>query len=456
MGLFDALRGIADQADFIPGFDPVKDKQGLIGRLLGMQGGAPGTPPIVQPGMTAPAPGGPNPYAQFADKRGPFSRMFTPNSYDRMHDAGHQNFLAFQAQQGLQDQQARAAKNQRYDRATEAILAGLTGPAKLAHMDGNADFFSPKVVNSGDSVFSGGQFKQAPGTYKAEADGAGQLRPFNNVTGQFGNPVGAPKPVTVADGADLLQGGQVVHSNPKTQNPLVQVNTGDDVKPSSVPSGWEGYYDENGSYNLRPSPGGPADIESRAGESSKRVMDAVISTFATKYQQLNEAGAVRNSEKGPVENFQAYMQTTPMGREYGKMTGSKAEAARETIEAMQPNIVQAIMSQPGISARAFDSDKELEFFLRSITAPRSDYMANMSALYILDKKFGTGTSLQQVLTPDELASVEQFATADPLSFQLDSIMDAPQATSQQAEEPFDESLLEYMTPEELALFGGSQ
>ncbi|NQY98867.1 MAG: hypothetical protein HRT82_17070 [Henriciella sp.] len=239
----------------------------------------------------------------------------------------------------------------------------------------------------------------------------------------------------------------------------VNVTVDNGVKPSRVPSGWEGYYDESGNYNLRPSPGGPADIEAQAGANSKETMDAVITTFASQYQKLNEAGAVRNSEKGPLANMSAYFQTSDAGREFGKMTGSKAEAARETIEAMQPNIVQAIMSQPGISAKAFDSDKELEFFLKSITAPRADYMANMTALYILDKKFGTGTAIQKILTPDELASVQQLAAADPLNFQLDQVMDASaaqpsQSGSQGVPEGVDPADWEFLTEEERALFSG--
>lgn len=234
--------------------------------------------------------------------------------------------------------------------------------------------------------------------------------------------------------------------------PSTSVTVESGLDPSAVPSGWEGYV-QDGKYMLRPTPGGPADIETKAGEGAKGTMDAVITTFASEYQKLNEAGAVRNSEKGPLANFQAYMQTSPMGREFGKMTGSPAEAARETIEALQPNIVQAIMSQPGISARAFDSDKELEFFLRSITAPRADYMANMSALYILDKKFGTGTAIEKILTPDEIAAVQQMSAADPLNFQLDQVLDA-QAPEGGSGEVFDESLLEFMDPEDRALFSG--
>ena len=67
MGFFDFLRGAADQLDFIPGFDPVKDKRGFIGSLFGgrpdpnsaaREGEFGMTPPIVAPGSVSPMGGG--------------------------------------------------------------------------------------------------------------------------------------------------------------------------------------------------------------------------------------------------------------------------------------------------------------------------------------------------------------------------------------------------------------
>lgn len=55
MGLLDILRGVADQADFIPGFDPVKDKQGLLSQILRGRDQYGQTPPIAQPGTMQPA-----------------------------------------------------------------------------------------------------------------------------------------------------------------------------------------------------------------------------------------------------------------------------------------------------------------------------------------------------------------------------------------------------------------
>jgi hypothetical protein len=111
------LKLLADQLDILPGFDPDKSSRGMLSQLLGMnkpQTNPSGVPPIMPQDQMS-APGGANPFQQFAKPRGAFARMLTPNSYDRQYDAGHQNFLAeqgkrFDAQQAVQASKARDEK----------------------------------------------------------------------------------------------------------------------------------------------------------------------------------------------------------------------------------------------------------------------------------------------------------------------------------------------------------
>lgn len=112
MGLLDILRGVADQADFIPGVDPNKDSRGLISQLLGMNKqpvNPSGMPPIVPQNQIKP-PGGANPYQQYSKTRGPLARLLTPNSYDRAHDIGHANYMKWNEESGAQSRNNEALK----------------------------------------------------------------------------------------------------------------------------------------------------------------------------------------------------------------------------------------------------------------------------------------------------------------------------------------------------------
>ena len=184
MGLLDILRGVADQADFIPSFDPVKDKQGLLSQLLSGRERYGQTPPIVQPGTVQPAnavqknpammaaPGGANPYAEFAKPRGILKRMITPNSLDRQYDAKHMAFLEHRDMAAKAKQVAEAAKKEHernferlYNQAaqmnlspeqtTAYIQAGLTNSEKLG--ENLAQQFKPRSIGEGVTERIAGQ-----------------------------------------------------------------------------------------------------------------------------------------------------------------------------------------------------------------------------------------------------------------------------------------------------------
>ena len=233
MGLLDILRGVADQADFIPGVDPNKDSRGLISQLLGMNKqpvNPSGMPPIVPKNAvqkrSAQAPGGamPNPFQQFAKPRGAFSRLLTPNSYDRQYDVGHQNFLAEQSNR-YTAQQARMAAD-REDQTFETNLAAMNLPPHVEAMYRMAR-------NGGDSPFA-----------KELSENIG----FNTATegsvySQFGNsPTKVEKTFTPVDPAKLAIDQQNADSatltakaamhRAKNPSPLVENTINGEQEPS--------------------------------------------------------------------------------------------------------------------------------------------------------------------------------------------------------------------------------
>jgi hypothetical protein len=142
------------------------------------------------------------------------------------------------------------------------------------------------------------------------------------------------------------------------------------------------------------------------------------------YLDLQDKGAIRDTDATTGENLSAFLQSSPPGRLLGKATGSEAESLRETIEALQPSITQAIMSQPGMSARSMDSQRELEFFMKSITTPTADVWANFTTLHALDRRFGSGQLMNRMLqsgriTPDDYARITRSPRVNAVINQVD-------------------------------------
>jgi hypothetical protein len=180
MGLLDILRGVADQADFIPGFDPNKDRQGLLSQLF--SGGAQ-TPPIVQPG-TVPqsnnAPGGAspqgvssiqryksrleNPYHKYAEPQSYLGRMFTPMSQKAMYNQGHMKYLEHKSNAAQAKQAAEVAQQKRAALMQQGKAAGLQGADLLAYMSNPQEFgksygsnFAAHLIGEGDELHRYGQ-----------------------------------------------------------------------------------------------------------------------------------------------------------------------------------------------------------------------------------------------------------------------------------------------------------
>jgi hypothetical protein len=212
------LKLLADQLDILPGFDPDKNSRGMLSQLLGMnkpQTNPSGVPPIMPQDQMS-APGGANPFQQFAKPRGAFARMLTPNSYDRQYDAGHQNFLAEQGKRFDAQQAQAASQRQAQQRQSQGQAAGLQGRELLDFVT-SGEVPTIQTITKGDSYLNGNRVVQAPMPFEARDDAFGRGQSFDPNTGEFGAPQGPAKPISLASGAQAI--------NPITSE-VVAHNTG--------------------------------------------------------------------------------------------------------------------------------------------------------------------------------------------------------------------------------------
>lgn len=132
-----------------------------------------------------------------------------------------------------------------------------------------------------------------------------------------------------------------------------------------------------------------------AKNTGKQQVSDVLSELGGYYEQLDAQGAAVNTEKSALENTKAYFGNTIVGQEAGKMGGTKSQSVRNSISMTRPRLINAIRNATGMSAKAMDSNAELQFYLQQATDPTLDVQANKAALGNLDKAYGLGLGSAQ-------------------------------------------------------------
>lgn len=136
-------------------------------------------------------------------------------------------------------------------------------------------------------------------------------------------------------------------------------------------------------------------------------LDNILSGLALDYVELNDLGAVVSTERGAFENFGISARTSETGQAILGAAGEKEQSIRQRVNNMRPLLLQGIMQATGMSARALDSNKELEFYLQAVTDPKRDLQSNLAAIDALDKAFGMGGVLQRSISPELYATVSR-------------------------------------------------
>lgn len=144
-------------------------------------------------------------------------------------------------------------------------------------------------------------------------------------------------------------------------------------------------------------------------DAGKQRLDTILSGLAEKYVDLDRKGAIVATDRGAMENIRARVGATEIGQALSGATGAEEQSIRQSINNSRPLLLQSIMQATGMSARALDSNKELEFYLQAVSDPKRDLQSNLAAIDAIDKTFGLGGVLQRTLPPDVYARVSSEA-----------------------------------------------
>lgn len=178
---------------------------------------------------------------------------------------------------------------------------------------------------------------------------------------------------------------------------LNQYSATPNVMPNPIPGTTPGY-DPNSSAAVteakaaaqKRGEGSITDVQQQ--DLGRQQVSSVIGDIGKYYDDLNRVGGTVNPENNAIENAAAYTGNSLVGQEFGKIAGTKNQSMRNKIEQSRPLLINAIRKATGMSAKAMDSNTELQFYLKAATDPTLDVKANKAALKNLEEIYGLGAN----------------------------------------------------------------
>jgi hypothetical protein len=134
-------------------------------------------------------------------------------------------------------------------------------------------------------------------------------------------------------------------------------------------------------------------IEIQGQEKSKGRVSENVLRLRDAYTELESAGGSVKTGGNVVDNTRNILMNTLPGQYVGRALGTEAQRARDKIAALRPALINEIRSATGMSARAMDSNVELQFYIKMATDTGVDPEVNFAALDYLDKTYGLGINV---------------------------------------------------------------
>jgi hypothetical protein len=133
---------------------------------------------------------------------------------------------------------------------------------------------------------------------------------------------------------------------------------------------------------------------------SQKQATQTVKDLKNLYTKLDEIGGIVNTEKSSLSNMFSRIASSNIGQSAGKFFGTKAQSLRNQIESTRPTLLGFIRNASNMGAKGMDSEKEMEFYLKTATDPTLDLQFNMYALKQLDKAYGLNLGLDDVVLPE--------------------------------------------------------
>ena len=122
------------------------------------------------------------------------------------------------------------------------------------------------------------------------------------------------------------------------------------------------------------------------------------------YEDLLASGGITDVEATGLSNLGAWAKSTGLGQGLQNMLGTKEQSIRNEIKAIRVALINAVRKASDMGAKGMDSEKELEFFLQTVTDEKKDFQSNMAAIAELDRALGLDIGM--AITPELQAKID--------------------------------------------------
>ena len=123
------------------------------------------------------------------------------------------------------------------------------------------------------------------------------------------------------------------------------------------------------------------------------------------YEDLRKEGGIVDTDNVGLGNAWAWSKSTGLGQGVQNAIGTKEQSIRNEIKAIKPNLINAVRKASGMGAKGMDSEKELEFFLQTVTDEKKDFQSNIAAIAGLDRALGLDIGME--ITPDLQVKIDE-------------------------------------------------
>lgn len=121
-----------------------------------------------------------------------------------------------------------------------------------------------------------------------------------------------------------------------------------------------------------------------------------VGKMRTLYDRLDELGGIRSTEAGRIDSMGRYAAASPVGRMVGTVLGTEEESIRRSIEGLRPSLINAMKSAESMGARMFDSNKDMELWLATVTDPSQDIQTVKRLLDEFESKYGAALNGEEI------------------------------------------------------------
>jgi hypothetical protein len=133
-------------------------------------------------------------------------------------------------------------------------------------------------------------------------------------------------------------------------------------------------------------------VTEEATQEKKANVSETLSNLASAVKELDDMNAMVNPDKPSTLNIPARLASTAVGQIAAGAVGTKAQDIRDRINMIKPSLISSIREATGMSAKAMDSNTELQFYLQQVGDETKSIYANLAAIDALDKQYGTKDS----------------------------------------------------------------